>query len=185
MITYLYHKRHKVTGLNYFGKTTQNPYVYKGSGIHWNRHLKKHGNNVETVQVWMFMDLAECSKFAIEFSITHKIVESTDWANLIDENGITGGYNYLAYTTESQLKKSKKLKGKVRSKSTLEKMSLSKKGLQAGSKNPMYGKKHSVESKILLKSKALARPKSVCSHCGTSCSPSNLARWHGDNCKSK
>jgi hypothetical protein len=32
MITYLYHKRHKQTGLNYFGKTIRDPYVYRGSG---------------------------------------------------------------------------------------------------------------------------------------------------------
>ena len=30
--TWLYVKQHPVTGLKYFGKTTQNPYRYKGSG---------------------------------------------------------------------------------------------------------------------------------------------------------
>lgn len=82
MITYLYHKRHRITGLNYFGKTTRDPYVYFGSGVKWTRHLKKHGNNVETIQVWEFQNLEECSKFAIEFSIKNKIVESREWANL-------------------------------------------------------------------------------------------------------
>lgn len=183
MITYLYHKRHKLTGLNYFGKTIRDPYMYNGSGIHWNRHLAKHGPNVETIQVWAFEDLAECSKFAIDFSIKHNIVESIEWANLINENGITGGYNQTAYTNEAQLKKSKRLKGKVRSKTTLEKMSASKKGLQAGNKNPMYGKKHTNETLAKLK---VAKPKYLCYHCNSLIGgKSNYERWHGNNCKSK
>ena len=40
MIIYLYLKQHNITGLKYFGKTEQNPYKYKGSGIYWLRHLK-------------------------------------------------------------------------------------------------------------------------------------------------
>ena len=90
MITYLYHKRHLVTGLNYFGKTTQDPYKYKGSGLHWKRHLAQHGKNVETVQVWAFEDLNVCKQFAIDFSIRHNIVESKDWANFVVENGVDG-----------------------------------------------------------------------------------------------
>lgn len=90
MITYLYHKKHNVTGLNYFGKTTRNPYTYTGSGVYWKKHLDKHGKDIETVQVWQYEDLEECKKFAIDFSIKNNIVESTDWANLVIENGIDG-----------------------------------------------------------------------------------------------
>lgn len=91
MIIYLYHKRHLKTNLNYFGKTTGNPYTYKGSGVYWNNHLRKHGNEVETIAVWEFNNLDECSNFAIEFSKTHDIVKSTNWANLCVENGLDGG----------------------------------------------------------------------------------------------
>lgn len=90
MITYLYHKRHLITGLNYFGKTTQNPYKYKGSGLYWKRHLAQHGNQVETIQVWSFENLEECKNFAIEFSTRNNIVESNDWANFVIENGTDG-----------------------------------------------------------------------------------------------
>ena len=88
MITYLYHKQHKQTGLNYFGKTTKDPQHYRGSGKYWLSHLKKHGNDIETLQVWKFTDIDECSKFALEFSFKHNIVESNNWANLRFENGL-------------------------------------------------------------------------------------------------
>jgi len=39
-MVYLYVKIHNVTKLKYFGKTTKNPYNYKGSGLYWKRHLK-------------------------------------------------------------------------------------------------------------------------------------------------
>ena len=90
MITYLYHKRHVKTGLNYFGKTTRDPYKYVGSGVYWKRHLEKHGKEIETVQVWAFKNLAECKKFAIDFSIKNNIVESKEWANFVIENGVDG-----------------------------------------------------------------------------------------------
>jgi len=105
MTTYLYHKRHSITGLNYFGKTTTNPYTYNGSGKYWSSHLAKHGKNIETIQVWEFDDLQECSKFALDFSTKHNIVESTEWANLKLENGLDGGNNPYAHTKEAKQKR--------------------------------------------------------------------------------
>lgn len=91
MTIYLYVKQHKVTGMKYFGKTsTKDPHVYLGSGKHWRRHLKIHGKDIETIQVWEFTDETECEKFALEFSEKNKIVESADWANLRPENGKDG-----------------------------------------------------------------------------------------------
>lgn len=185
MITYLYHKRHKLTGLNYFGKTIGDPYTYNGSGLYWNSHLKKHGTDIETIQVWEFNDITECSKFAIDFSISNNIVESKEWANLIVENGITGGFNLSAYTKEARIKKSKKLKGRVFDQSTLTKMSESKKGLQSGNKNPMYGKKQSNAAKEIISQKALNREQMICEYCGVKCSPGNHKRWHGEHCRHK
>ncbi len=49
MIVYLYVKRHRKTGLLYFGKTTKNPLKYNGSGKYWKSHLRKHGSDVETL----------------------------------------------------------------------------------------------------------------------------------------
>lgn len=109
MTVFLYHKRHLVTGLNYFGKTTTDPYRYKGSGRYWRNHLKKHGDQVETVAVWRFEDLAECSAFALKFSDENKIVESSDWANLMPENGLVGGNHPSAQSTEAKEKRKKSL----------------------------------------------------------------------------
>lgn len=185
MITYLYHKRHRQTGLNYFGKTSRDPYTYNGSGIYWTAHLAKHGIDVETVQIWKFDNLSECKDFAINFSNKHNIVNSTEWANLIVENGITGGHNSSAYSEVAKKKKGAKLKGRIFSDATLLKMSLSKKGTCCGNKNSMYGKTHNPASKEIQRQKALERPRIVCEHCRTACSPGNYKRWHNDNCKLK
>jgi len=184
VITYLYHKRHKQTGLNYFGKTIKDPYVYLGSGTRWTRHLKKHGSDIETIQVWEFLNLEECSKFAVDFSIKNNIVESVHWANLRIENGLDGGHTPGAYTVEARIKKGAKLKGRVFTKETLDKMS-SYTGKHLGEKNPMYGKRHSSSTKKLQKEKALLRERKTCKYCYTTCSPSNFTRWHDQNCKNK
>lgn len=93
MIIYLYVKQHSTTGVKYFGKTyNANPYVYKGSGSYWLKHINKHGKDkVNTLQVWEFDDLIKCSEFAIKFSNENNIVELNEWANLIIENGLDGG----------------------------------------------------------------------------------------------
>lgn len=88
---YLYVKQHKITGLKYFGKTsTKDPFVYVGSGKYWRRHLKVHGKDIETTNVWEFSDIESCEQFAINFSKDNNIVESTEWANLRPENGKDG-----------------------------------------------------------------------------------------------
>jgi hypothetical protein len=90
MNTYIYVKQHNITKLKYFGKTVNEPYKYSGSGSYWVNHIKKHGKDISTLEVWEFDDINECKKFAIEFSEKHNIVESTEWANLQIENGIDG-----------------------------------------------------------------------------------------------
>lgn len=94
MITYLYIKQHRKTGLKYFGKTTnKNPKKYPGSGLYWIAHLEKHGYDIETTDLWSFDNPIECEKFATNFSQTHNIVESSEWANLKEENGLDGGFS--------------------------------------------------------------------------------------------
>lgn len=99
---YLYVKRHTVTGLKYFGKTVRkNPIKYKGSGTRWLSHIKKHGNqHVVTDEVWSFEDQDECTRFALQFSMEHNIIESNEWANLVLEDGLTGGA--IKYTPEQR-----------------------------------------------------------------------------------
>lgn len=89
--TYLYIKTHNKTGLKYFGKTThKKPEQYRGSGVSWTRHLAEYGNDVRTEIVGFYKDVSECMSVAREFSERNDIVNSTEWANRIPENGIGG-----------------------------------------------------------------------------------------------
>ena len=90
--TYLYVKEHTKTGLKYFGKTTRkDPIKYKGSGLYWKRHLKKHGNFVRTTWLKLFENEEELNEYAIKFSEENDIVNSSEWANMKNENGLDGG----------------------------------------------------------------------------------------------
>jgi hypothetical protein len=108
---FLYVKQHNITGLKYFGKTTRkDPKKYKGSGKYWQRHLKKHGDDITTTDVWHFDNQHEASEFAVKFSIENQIVESPEWANLIIENAF-GGVKGYTHTNESRKKMSESSKG--------------------------------------------------------------------------
>jgi hypothetical protein len=114
--TYLYIKTHNKTGLKYFGKTTNNPYRYNGSGKHWLAHIKKHGNDISTEILGYYTSLEECKNAALTFSKDNKIVESLSWANMINENGIDGGATIREYqpmTNDTKEKLSISLSGKV------------------------------------------------------------------------
>ena len=92
--TYLYIKQHKITKLKYFGKTTKSdPVSYKGSGIHWKRHIMKHGEHVETLWYKLFTNEKELIDYALNFSKENDIVNSKEWANLKEENGLDGGFD--------------------------------------------------------------------------------------------
>jgi hypothetical protein len=179
MITYLYHKRHLITGLNYFGKTIRDPYKYKGSGVYWKRHLAQHGNHVETIKVWTFTNLDECKKFALEFSTTNNIVKSEAWANFVIENGIDGqspGFKNIKLSEYNKqhprtppsrkgIRDSEKTKEKKRkahlgkkfgpmSEERKQKISESRKGPRphtSGKNNPMYGYQWTDAQKATLK----------------------------------
>jgi hypothetical protein len=93
--TALYVKTHNVTGFKYFGKTTrlQRIHSYKGSGIHWIRHLKKHGSNYKTELLGIWQDQDRLIKFARKFCEEHDVVNSPNWANMVLEEGIQGAAN--------------------------------------------------------------------------------------------
>lgn len=92
--TYLYVKTHNITGLKYFGKTIKDPLRYKGSGKYWTNHIHKHGYNVSTEIIGFYITEEDCINAALKFSQQYNIVESTEWANLIPENGKTGGLQH-------------------------------------------------------------------------------------------
>lgn len=90
--TYLYVKTHNQTGLKYFGKTTQkDPFKYKGSGKYWKRHLKIHGNDVSTEIIGYYTNVDECRYKALSFSKDNNIIDSKEWANFREEDGLLGG----------------------------------------------------------------------------------------------
>jgi hypothetical protein len=94
--TRLYIKQCPHCGLKYFGKSISDDIeTYPGSGTRWARHLNKH--NVEPIHLWnsnWYYDTS-ISRFALKFSRINKIVESNKWANLKEENGLDGGWEYL------------------------------------------------------------------------------------------
>ena len=90
--TYLYIKEHTETGLRYFGKTVKDPIKYNGSGKYWLRHINQHGKDkINTVWFELFLDRESIVNFATKFSIENNIVDSTLWANLDIETGLSGG----------------------------------------------------------------------------------------------
>jgi hypothetical protein len=114
--TYLYIKKHSITGLKYFGKTSQDPYKYLGSGLYWKKHIKKHGKKfIETIWVSELYYDTLIVDIAVKFSIENNIVESKDWANMRIENGLDGGdtsltKNYIKYKSTLMIETKKKCK---------------------------------------------------------------------------
>lgn len=88
---HLYVKKHNVTGLKYFGRTTDNPYEYRGSGTYWTRHLERYGNDVSTKVIGTFTDSRELHAAATAFSEEKRLGSSTKWANLYPEDGGVAG----------------------------------------------------------------------------------------------
>lgn len=109
--TALYVKTHKSTGLKYFGKTTRLDCIhsYKGSGIHWRRHLKVHGNDYTTELLGIWQDKDRLVSFAKKFSKENNIVHSEEWANMVDEEGLQG-----ACCGESNVAKQEATRAKMR-----------------------------------------------------------------------
>ena len=114
MQIYLYIKTHNITGLKYFGKTTnKDPFKYKGSGKYWKRHIRKYGYDVNTEIFGQYTDESLCSLAALKFSEENDIVNSELWANLQEENGYDGapiGHIGHQFTSEEKQKMSSLLK---------------------------------------------------------------------------
>jgi hypothetical protein len=83
---------HNITGLKYFCKTTvlDRVHRYKGSGSFWQKHLKKHGFDVKVGALGFYVEEARCLVAAKKFSKENDIVNSHEWANLVEETGKNG-----------------------------------------------------------------------------------------------
>jgi len=104
MKTYkLYVKTHNITGLKYLGKTSApDPHKYKGSGVYWVRHLKKHGNDHTTEILYTGTDHAELIRWGEHFSLLWDVVKSDQWANLKPESGDGGDMSMVPGWSEKQ-----------------------------------------------------------------------------------
>lgn len=203
--TYLYIKRHKVTGKCYFGKTTTaDPEKYNGSGKAWCEHLKENGCLIETLWYKLFTIKDECKQFALDFSRRENIVESDLWLNLIPENGLSGSGRKVGFkmSAESLAKLSQSKMGKTLSDEHKAKLSDHWKGRiisdehKAAISAAHKGKIMSEESKSKMslahqnrddqwrERQRLAHSAIViCPHCAKDGGSSAMKRWHFDNCK--
>ena len=87
-------KTHNKTSLKYLCKTSTDnplwPYKYLGSGKHWKRHLKKHGNDIKTEILEVCDSREKLIERGIYYSKLYNIVESKEFANMIEERGDGG-----------------------------------------------------------------------------------------------
>lgn len=119
----------ELNGLKYFGKSVLADIdKYPGSGTRWVNHFKKYGKlNIKTIWVseW-FTDPYSLQEFALNFSKSNCIVESSEWANLSAENGLSGGHFNLAAKTEEERRQIyKKVQNTFQNKTPEEKQDIS------------------------------------------------------------
>ena len=187
---YLYVKQHSVTGLKYFGKTTQsNPYKYRGSGTYWLNHINKYGKElIKTIEVWGFDDPAMCTEFALDFSARNNIVESKEWANQIPEDGKDGMPRNSYYREEYYKKVVASRKETCKRKGYKWHSLETKKKIGDSCRNP--------SEETLIKMRKPKSPEQVekmkrkkvsvtCPHCGKVGGSNLMKRYHFDNCKYK
>ena len=87
MTIYLYKKTHNKTGLQYLGKTVQDPFKYKGSGKYWVSHINKHGYDVTTEILKECLSNDELIQWGRYYSELWNVAYSEEWANLKPEEG--------------------------------------------------------------------------------------------------
>lgn len=80
------------TNLKYLCQTSKpDPISYKGSGLRWLKHIKKHKSHIVTWVIESYNSKDDLKKSGIYYSDLWNIVESKDWANLKKEEGDGGG----------------------------------------------------------------------------------------------
>ena len=108
-------KTHNKTGLKYLCKTStidpNKPFNYNGSGKYWKKHLKKHGYDITTEILKICSSRAELVREGIYYSKLYNIVQSKEFANIVEERG-DGGPTMLGrvMTDKQNIKKSRSLR---------------------------------------------------------------------------
>ena len=139
---YLYVKTSPL-GLKYLGKTIKDPFKYRGSGLVWLNHIKKHkvlAKDIITEILFISNNNDEIKEKGLFYSELFNIVESKEWANLKPETGEGGSGKHNDITRK---KISDAHKGKVVSDEVKKRMSLG----QIGKKISEESKKKMSDSK--------------------------------------
>ena len=185
MTIYLYKKTHNKTGLQYLGKTIQDPFVYEGSGVRWRNHIAAHGYDVTTEILKECATEEELRHWGVYYSSLWNIVESHDWANLMEENGAGGipGVSTREKLSEAKLGKKPNNYGKRYSSGKSEAKRLSK----LGPNNPQWGvpRPEALKERLRQAQLGVTKKKRTCPHCGKVGAGGTMSRWHYDNCRSK
>jgi len=193
--TRLYIKRHGVTGLKYFGKSSrQDVLEYEGSGKYWQRHIRKHGKeHIQTLWVseW-FYDEKELRDFALMVSEVYEVRVSDRWANLIDEDGLRGSFAAMSRDPAfiERTRQRMRINNPMANPATAKKVSATMTGRKLGphtpehnqklregklgEKNPNYGKKGLADR---------LNERVICERCGVETNLGNYKRWHGERCR--
>jgi RNA polymerase sigma factor (sigma-70 family) len=105
--------------LSYLGITTSDDaHEYKGSGVEWKKHIKKHGkHNIKTRILYKEEMIGEKSseqfqQICLVYSAFYNIVESKSFVNMIPENGKPGRYRAKGKGKKTQEDWEIKLKNK-------------------------------------------------------------------------
>jgi hypothetical protein len=207
--TWLYVKQHNISGLRYFGKTSQsNVEKYKGSGRYWKNHIRQHGNDVTTIWSMLFLtedDLVEFAQFFTEF---YDIVKSTNlsnkkiWANLVPEDGRMGGQNIGmpspmlgkktgrlgVWNGKKRPAHSEMMTGRVQTEEHSNKISLALTGRQRTvehGNNISIANKGKPKPRVSQALKGRILPKTPCKYCRRLLDAGNMKLHHGEKCKHK
>jgi hypothetical protein len=95
MVLYL---KESPQGKKYLGKTTKDPFKYKGSGIVWKQHLKKYNilaAHLTTTILFESEDKEEFKQVAKYYSKKWDIVNNPEFCNLTEEEGQGGDTSKL------------------------------------------------------------------------------------------
>lgn len=88
---YLMIKKCMNTGLKYLCKTSRHdPYEYKGSGVRWLNHIKKHKSYIITCVIGVYETNEELKEAGLYYSNMFNVVDDDMWANLTEEKGDGG-----------------------------------------------------------------------------------------------
>lgn len=176
-------KTHNVTGKKYLCKTIREDHNdYLGSGTLWRRHLSKHGEDISTEVIFQTEDKDYFNEVCKETSIKLNVVESTDWLNIVPEQG--DGGNTSASPAYQKAKNNRKF-GQYGDKNPMKDPLIAKKNheKQIGQKRPTAA----IAALITWKDpiiRAKRKPIVECTNCGKKLTIQNLERHQkGSRCK--